>query len=131
MRSVNYIPTKIFTRETLQLQLNRWRLINKKIVFTNGVFDILHEGHIASLSDAASYGDILIVGVNADGKAIDGCKVRVQEAGPGHVGNGLVRRKREVVECLVETITAIRGFRLPAAQGRGCPLAEEDICRSG
>ena len=66
MRSVNYIPTKIFTPETLQLQLNRWRLINKKIVFTNGVFDILHEGHIASLSDAASYGDILIVGVNTD-----------------------------------------------------------------
>jgi len=66
MRSVNYISTKIFTPEELQLQLNRWRLINKKIVFTNGVFDILHEGHIASLSDAASYGDILIVGVNAD-----------------------------------------------------------------
>jgi len=66
MRSVNYIPTKIFTLETLLTQLNRWRLINKKIVFTNGVFDILHEGHIASLSDAAAYGDILIVGVNAD-----------------------------------------------------------------
>ena len=66
MRSVNYIPTKIFTPVELQLQLNRWRLINKKIVFTNGVFDILHEGHIASLTDAASYGDILIVGVNAD-----------------------------------------------------------------
>jgi rfaE bifunctional protein nucleotidyltransferase chain/domain len=66
MRSVNYIPTKIFTAETLQLQLTRWRLLGKKIVFTNGVFDILHEGHIASLIDAASYGDILIVGVNAD-----------------------------------------------------------------
>ena len=48
------------------LQLNRWRLLGKIIVFTNGVFDILHQGHIASLSEAASYGHILIVGVNAD-----------------------------------------------------------------
>jgi len=47
-------------------QVRRWRLHNKKIVFTNGVFDILHEGHIASLSEAASYGHVLIVGVNTD-----------------------------------------------------------------
>lgn len=40
--------------------------MSKKIVFTNGVFDILHQGHISSLSNAASNGDILIVGVNAD-----------------------------------------------------------------
>ncbi|MGC4104661.1 D-glycero-beta-D-manno-heptose 1-phosphate adenylyltransferase [Ferruginibacter sp.] len=66
MRSVQSIPDKIFTGETLQAQLKRWRLLNKKIVFTNGVFDILHEGHIASLSEAASHGNILIVGVNAD-----------------------------------------------------------------
>lgn len=66
MKSVQSIPNKIFTSETLQQQLKRWRLLNKKIVFTNGVFDILHQGHIASLSDAASQGNILIVGVNAD-----------------------------------------------------------------
>ena len=47
-------------------QLKRWRLLGKKIVFTNGVFDILHEGHIASLSQAASLGHILIIGVNTD-----------------------------------------------------------------
>jgi len=66
MKSVQSIPGKIFTPDTIQPQLKRWRLLNKKIVFTNGVFDILHEGHIASLSDAASNGNILIVGVNAD-----------------------------------------------------------------
>ncbi|WP_462253582.1 D-glycero-beta-D-manno-heptose 1-phosphate adenylyltransferase [Ferruginibacter sp.] len=66
MKSVQAIPHKIFTAATLQAQLKRWRLQNKKIVFTNGVFDILHEGHIASLSDAAACGNILIVGVNAD-----------------------------------------------------------------
>ncbi|MGG9964551.1 D-glycero-beta-D-manno-heptose 1-phosphate adenylyltransferase [Ferruginibacter sp. SUN106] len=66
MKSVQSIPNKIFTLPALLQQLKRWRLLNKKIVFTNGVFDILHEGHIASLSDAAANGNVLIVGVNAD-----------------------------------------------------------------
>jgi len=66
MRSVQSIPNKIFTLPALQQQLKRWRLLNKKIVFTNGVFDILHQGHIASLSEAACHGHVLIVGVNAD-----------------------------------------------------------------
>ncbi|MCX7957252.1 MAG: D-glycero-beta-D-manno-heptose 1-phosphate adenylyltransferase [Endomicrobia bacterium] len=39
---------------------------NKKIVFTNGCFDIIHRGHIYVLKKAKSYGDILIVGVNSD-----------------------------------------------------------------
>lgn len=38
----------------------------KKIVFTNGCFDILHKGHISYLNDAKDQGDILIVGVNSD-----------------------------------------------------------------
>ena len=47
-------------------QLNRWRLLGKTIAFTNGCFDILHAGHISSLSDAAREADILIVGLNSD-----------------------------------------------------------------
>lgn len=43
-----------------------WRTAGKSIAFTNGVFDILHQGHIVSLSDAAKEADILIVGLNAD-----------------------------------------------------------------
>lgn len=66
MKSVSSIPEKIFTLSELNHQLKRWRLHNKKIVFTNGVFDILHEGHIASLGEAATFGHILIVGINAD-----------------------------------------------------------------
>jgi D-glycero-beta-D-manno-heptose 1-phosphate adenylyltransferase len=66
MKSIQSIPAKIFTLDALLHQLNRWRLLNKKIVFTNGVFDILHEGHIASLSEAAQHGHILIVGINTD-----------------------------------------------------------------
>ena len=66
MKSIQAIPAKILTLAELQKQAERWRLQNKKIVFTNGVFDILHEGHISSLSEAAAYGDILVVGLNSD-----------------------------------------------------------------
>ena len=50
----------------LQKRLEQWRLLGKTIVFTNGCFDILHAGHIASFTEAAQHGDILIVGLNAD-----------------------------------------------------------------
>lgn len=39
---------------------------NRKIVFTNGCFDILHRGHVAYLKEAKSKGDLLIVGLNSD-----------------------------------------------------------------
>ena len=39
---------------------------NKKIVFTNGCFDILHAGHVSYLSKAKSLGDILVIGLNSD-----------------------------------------------------------------
>ena len=66
MKSVAAIPYKIYNEAQLLIEVKRWRLKNKSIVFTNGVFDILHEGHISSLSEAASHGDILIVAVNSD-----------------------------------------------------------------
>ena len=66
MKSVNQIPLKIFSLEELVKEVNKLRLKSKKIVFTNGVFDLLHKGHLASLSQAASLGDVLIVAVNSD-----------------------------------------------------------------
>ena len=66
MKIIKSIPLKIFSLTELLTQAKRWRLLEKKIVFTNGVFDILHEGHMASLSEAAAYGDVLVVGVNSD-----------------------------------------------------------------
>ena len=66
MKQSKQLSQKIFNAAELKLQLKRWDLLGKKIVFTNGVFDILHEGHIKILSEAATYADILIVGVNSD-----------------------------------------------------------------
>ena len=57
---------KIFDRDNLIKQLQRWHDAGEEIVFTNGCFDILHAGHIAYLEAAAALGDRLIVGVNDD-----------------------------------------------------------------
>lgn len=66
MKRSDIISTKIFTLPQLLHQLAQWRIHDKKIAFTNGVFDILHQGHIFSLSQAAKEADYLIVGLNAD-----------------------------------------------------------------
>lgn len=46
-----------------------WRWEGKKVVFTNGVYDILHAGHVELLEKSRSLGDILIVGLNSDDSA--------------------------------------------------------------
>lgn len=52
--------------EELTAIRNDLKLQNKKVVFTNGVFDILHAGHVDYLSKAKEKGDVLIVGLNSD-----------------------------------------------------------------
>ena len=54
------------TREQAAQQLAAARVKGKTVAFTNGCFDILHEGHIFSLSQAAIEADILVIGVNSD-----------------------------------------------------------------
>ncbi len=44
----------------------QWKFFGKKVVFTNGCFDILHRGHVDYLAKAKALGDVLIVGVNDD-----------------------------------------------------------------
>ncbi|MDA3907155.1 MAG: D-glycero-beta-D-manno-heptose 1-phosphate adenylyltransferase [Bacteroidales bacterium] len=66
MNSIAKIKQKIQSQESLDALLSRWKNQNKKIVFTNGCFDILHRGHIEYLSKAADLGDVLFIGVNTD-----------------------------------------------------------------
>jgi len=61
-----FVKTRIFDLDSLSQQLSVWRFLDKKIVFTNGCFDIIHLGHLEYLSKSASLGDILIVGLNTD-----------------------------------------------------------------
>ena len=67
MKNVDFIQQKIYTLPDLVHKLAQVRLTGSKVSFTNGVFDILHPGHISSLSQAAAEGDFLVVGLNADG----------------------------------------------------------------
>ncbi|HBO84053.1 MAG: glycerol-3-phosphate cytidylyltransferase [Deltaproteobacteria bacterium GWC2_42_11] len=58
--------SKVIIPSKLKTLLKRLRRQNKKIVFTNGCFDIIHAGHVRYLKGAKRLGDMLIVGLNSD-----------------------------------------------------------------
>ena len=64
---------KIKTREELQKIIHNLKRSGKRIVFTNGCFDILHVGHVRYLEQAKSLGDVLVVGINSD-RSVRGLK---------------------------------------------------------
>jgi D-glycero-beta-D-manno-heptose 1-phosphate adenylyltransferase len=57
---------KIKNLPSAAIAIRKLRKNNKKIVFTNGCFDILHAGHITYLSKAKSLGSVLVIGLNSD-----------------------------------------------------------------
>ncbi len=57
---------KILDREKLRAEVERLRREGKKIVFTNGCFDILHVGHVRYLQAARDLGDVLVLALNSD-----------------------------------------------------------------
>ena len=66
MKHLELIQKKIKTATEIKHLLSVWRFKEEKIVFTNGCFDILHQGHIHLLSAAADLGKHLIIGLNSD-----------------------------------------------------------------
>lgn len=66
MAITDFVNSKITNKEELKYILAYYRFKDKKIVFTNGCFDLLHRGHIEYLLKAASQGDILVLGLNSD-----------------------------------------------------------------
>ena len=60
------IAEKIYSLTGIVEKTIQWKKEGKKIVFTNGVFDLLHRGHILSLTQAAKEGDVLVIGLNSD-----------------------------------------------------------------
>ncbi len=66
MKKTDAIPAKIYSLAQLERAVASWRATGNTISFTNGVFDLLHDGHIFSLSQAANEADKLIVAVNSD-----------------------------------------------------------------
>lgn len=66
MQKFEAVKQKISTKKKLLQKVKQWNSDNQTVVFTNGVFDILHRGHIEYLAQAADFGDKFIVAVNAD-----------------------------------------------------------------
>lgn len=60
------MPGQVVSLKKLKEFRKKWRRQGKKLVFTNGCFDLLHLGHIRYLKKAKSLGDFLVVGLNSD-----------------------------------------------------------------
>lgn len=64
--AVRSSASKIFSRAALKVERERLRNAGKKVVFTNGCFDLVHAGHASTMAFAKGQGDVLIVGLNSD-----------------------------------------------------------------
>ena len=93
--------SKIIADADLDQALADWRRENKRVVFTNGCFDILHVGHVEYLRFAQSKGDVLIVGVNTD-ESVSRLK------GPSRPLNTL--KDRMAVLAALEMVDAVTAF---------------------
>ncbi|HEX6333864.1 MAG TPA: D-glycero-beta-D-manno-heptose 1-phosphate adenylyltransferase [Flavisolibacter sp.] len=92
------VESKIFSLSALAEKAAAWKAEGRTIAFTNGCFDILHAGHIFSLSQAAAEGDVLVVAVNADA-SIQGLK------GPGRPVNQEQSRALVIASlCMVDAV---------------------------
>lgn len=58
--------TRLYTREALLEERQKWKAAGKTVVLTNGCYDILHPGHIRLLESARSLGDLLVLALNTD-----------------------------------------------------------------
>ena len=66
MKTLENIQSKIISRQDLSKVLTKLKLKNKKIVFSNGCFDLVHRGHVEYLAKAADLADVFILGLNTD-----------------------------------------------------------------
>lgn len=66
MSKLSFVQKKIMSTEDALKQVALWRLKDDTLVFTNGCFDILHQGHVTYLAETAEHGQRLVVGLNTD-----------------------------------------------------------------
>lgn len=125
------LQQKIVDKHVLLQRIKVWRdMFNKKIVFTNGCFDILHKGHVDYLCAARSLGDVLVIGLNTD------ASVKRQGKSPERPINdektrGFILAALQVVDAVIlfdedtpyELIEAVR----PDILVKGSDYKQEDI----
>lgn len=98
---------KIRASEELAIEIAAARDAGQQIVLTNGCFDVIHAGHVAYLREAATLGDLLVVGVNSDDQ------VGLQK-GEGRPVYGLAERMEILAE--LQCVTLVTSFEEPTAE---------------
>ena len=66
MSRLTSLKDKIVDADTFTARVQAWQQAGERVVFTNGVFDLLHRGHVHYLAQAAELGDRLVIGLNSD-----------------------------------------------------------------
>lgn len=120
---------KLVSLKKLKVELDRLRRKGRKVVFTNGCFDIIHAGHVRYLAKARSLGDALVVGLNSDasvssikgeGRPIVPQKERAEVLGALEAVDYIVVFNDPTPERLIEAIR-------PDVLAKGADWAERDI----
>lgn len=129
MEYLEIIKAKILNREELGRFLSICRFQNKKIVFTNGCFDLLHLGHIEYLSKARDLGDRLVIGLNTDAsiRRIKGENRPVTEETSRSVALAALQFVDAVVFFEEDTPKELIEFVRPDILIKGSDYKEEDI----
>ena len=132
MAATDFINSKISKKEDFSYTLSYYRFKDKKIVFTNGCFDLLHRGHVEYLLEAASFGDVLILGLNSDSsvKKLKGENRPVQD----EESRALILASLHVVDHVIlfdeETPIELIKFIMPDVLVKGGDYTTEEIVGS-
>ena len=122
MKPVQSFQTKILSRSELLQKKEEWQAAGKSIAFTNGCFDILHAGHIASLSEAAKHGDVLVVALNADRS------VKLLKGNDRPVND---ENARAIVLAAIEVVDAVTIFSEPTPRELIVDLKPDVLVKGG
>ena len=129
----------VIPRERLRAAAEEWHRARRTIVFTNGVFDLLHPGHLQLLEDSAAQGDVLLVAINSD-DSVKRLKGEGRPVYPAAERAEILLALRWVDAVTVfeedtplETIRAVRPQVLVkgAEYGAGAIVGEEDVIAWG
>jgi len=113
---------KILSRDALIIRRHQWKDNRRRVVFTNGCFDLLHPGHIRLLEQARALGDVLVVGLNSDGSM-------QRLKGPGRP---LVpERERAEVMAALEAVEAVTVFDEPTPRELVAALVPDILVKGG
>lgn len=131
---------KVVSIDELVAMRARWKAEGRTVVWTNGVFDVLHAGHLASLRAARAHGDLLVVGINAD-ETVRAAKGPSRPIFPAHeraemlaalevVDHVVVFTEPTPAEVLARVKPDVHTKGADYAPPNGAPMPEADVVRA-